>query len=199
MGAMSPLIATWEDYTGSLFTVNDLYAATPPFTGYPYPNGARNQPGKAFYTTWTPSGGSTPYWIKVRYVRYNPTATVTFTANNLPPVYYKDTTFTVVTPTSTEATMGLNGVAGILLNTTTTSANLTGNWTLIAVGGYMTGLIAAGSTAAGDLAIGNATALLTTRVANGAAAPVQKPIYLATSGVASSVCNGMIVCEDYCG
>src|SRR5271156_4693431 len=192
MGSMSPLIATFEDYTGSIFTVNDAYVTTPPFgASYLYPNGARNQPGRAFYTTWTPTGSSTAYWIKLRYVRYNPTAAVTFTSGNLPPVYYKDTTFQVVTPTSTEATMGINGVAGILLNTTTTSANLTGNWTLVAVAGYMTSMISITSVAAGDIVIGSGTAQVVVRVASGAAGPVQKPIYLATTGIASSVSNGI--------
>jgi hypothetical protein len=196
---MSPLVPTYEDYTGSIFTVNDAYQVNPPFTGNIYiPNGARMQPGRGFYATWSPTGSTTAYWVKLRYVRYNPTATVSFTSGQLPPVYWKDTTFTVVTPTSSEGTLGLNGVAGILLNVTTTSANLTGNWTLICVGGYMTNLISAASMAAGDLAYGNATALTVTRVASGAAAPIQKTLYIATSAIASSVSNGIVCCEDYC-
>lgn len=199
MGSMSPLVPTYEDYTGSLFTVNDAYVTTPPYgTSYLYPNGARQQIGRGFYATWIPTGTSTSYWLKCRYVRYSPTAAVTFTSGNLPPVYWKDNTFTIVTPTSSEGTLGLNGIAGILLNTTTTSANLTGNWTLIAVGGYMTSMISAASMAAGDLAYGNATALTVTRVASGAAAPIQKTLYIATTAIASSVSNGIICCEDYC-
>lgn len=199
MGSMSPLVPTYEDYTGSLFTVNDAFVTTPPFgTTYLYPNGARMQPGRAFYATWIPSGTSNSYWVKCRYVQYNPTAAVTFTSGNLPPVYWKDNTFTIVTPTSSEGTLGLNGIAGVLLNTTTTSANLTKNWTLICVGGYMTSMISAASMAAGDLAYGNATAQTVTRVASGAAAPIQKTLYIATTAIASSVSNGIICCEDVC-
>lgn len=198
MGSMWPLNPIFEDYTGSIFTVNDVFAATPPFSGYPYPNGARNQPGRAFYTTYVPTGSTTPYWIKCRYVRYNPTAAVTFTANQLPPVYWKDNTLTVVTPTSSEGTMGLDGVAGVLLNTTTTSANLTGNWTLIAVGGYMINLLSAASVAAGDFLFGNATALTVTRLAQSVTAGTgiaTKLLYQAATAIASSVSSGIILLE----
>jgi hypothetical protein len=197
MGSMSPLVPTFEDYTGSLFTVNDAYVTTPPFTGtYLPPNGQRNQPGRAFYSTWTPTGGTTPYWIKLRYVRYSPTAAVTFTSGSLPPVYWKDSTLTVVTPTATEGSaFGINGVAGILLNTTTTSANLTGNWTLIAVAGYMTSMISATSVAVGNMVIGSTTAQTVTLVTANTA-PTNRPIYMALSAVASGLSNGMICCED---
>lgn len=199
MGSMSPLVPTYEDYTGSLFTVNDAYVTTPPFgSTYLYPNGARQQPGRAFYATWTPTGSTTAYWLKCRYVRYSPTAAVTFTSGNLPPVYWKDTTFTVITPTATEGTdYGINGVAGILLNTTTTSANLTGNWTLVAVAGYMTSMISATSVIIGSIVLGNATAQTVTLMAANTA-PTNKPLYMATTAIASSVSNGMIMCEDVC-
>lgn len=198
MGVLSPLTLTFEDYTGSIFTVNDVYSATPPFTGpYLYPNGARNQPGIARYQSYTPSGGVTPYWVKLRYVRYSPTAAVTFTSGNLIPVYWKDLTFTVVTPTSSESPLGLNGLAGVLLNTTTTSANLTGNWTMIAVAGYLTGIVSAASTAIGDVLIGNATAQTVTRVAQGTT-PTQKVLYMAGTAIASGVSAGMVMCEDVC-
>lgn len=199
MGSMWPLNPIFEDYTGSIFTVNDLYQANPPFSGYPYPNGARNQPGVARYNTFVPTGSTTPYWVKLRYVRYNPTALVTFTANQLPPVYWKDNTFTVVTPTASEGTMGVNGIAGVLLNTTTTSANLTGNWTLIAVGGYMTNLISAASVAAGDLVFGNASALTVTRLAQSVTAGTgiaTRLLYQAATAIASSVSNGIILLES---
>jgi len=195
MGSMSPLVPTYEMYTGNPFTVNDVYSATPPFTGYPYPNGARLQPGRAVYYTYQASSVSQPYWMKLRYVRYNPTAAVTFTTGQLPPVYWKDNTFTVVTPTETEGLLGLNGIAGALLNVTTTSANLTGNWTFICVAGYCANLISAASMAAGDQAIGNATALTVTRVASGVA-PVQKIYYMALTAIASSVSIGQIQVED---
>lgn len=203
MGSMSPLIPTYEDYTGSLFTVNDAYVTTPPFgSSYLLPNGQRMQIGRAFYATWSPTGSTTAYWLKLRYVRYSPTAAVTFTSGNLPPVYWKDATFTVVTPTSTEGTQGLNGIAGILLNTTTTSANLTGNWTLIAVGGYMTSMISITSVVAGDYVYGSATAQTVARLAQSATPGtgiVTKLLYRATTAIASSVSNGVIVCEDMSG
>jgi hypothetical protein len=200
MGSMSPLVPTYEDYTGSLFTVNDAYVTTPPYgTTYLYPNGARQQPGRAFYATWTPTGSSTAYWLKCRYVQYNPTAAVTFTSGSLPPVYWKDTTFTVVTPTATEGTAyNQNGVAGILLNTTTTSANLSKNWTLIAVAGYMTSMISASAVAVGDMLIGSTSAQTVVRVAQGTSPTGYKVIYMATSAVASSLSNGIIMCEDIC-
>jgi hypothetical protein len=196
MGTMSPLIPTFEDYTGSIFTVNDAYSVTPPFTGsYIYPNGARNQPGRAFYTTYNPTGSSTPYWVKLRYVRYSPTAAVTFTAGSLPAVFWKDNTFTTVTPTSSEGTLGLNGVCGILLNTTTTSANLTGNWTLICVAGYLTGMLSVATTVAGSIVIGAAVAQ-TVGVSLVGTAPPNKPLYIATTAIASGLSNGIVCCED---
>jgi len=193
---MSPLVPTYELYTGNPFTVNDLYQATPPFSGYPYPNGARMTPGRAIYYTYQPTSIVQAYPMKLRYVRYNPTAAVTFTAGQLPPVYWKDNTFTVVTPTASEGLLGLNGIAGALLNVTTTSANLTGNWTVICVAGFVANLISAASMAAGDIAYGNATALTVTRVASGAAAPIQKVFYMALTAIASSVSNGLVQVED---
>jgi len=192
MGSMSPLVPTYEVYTGNPFTVNDAYSATPPYTGYPYPNGARMQPGRAVYYTYQASSASTPYWVKLRYVRYNPTASVTFTANQLAPVYWIDINFQSVSGTSSEGAFGLNGIAGALLNTSVTA----GNWCFIMVGGYCPNLISATSMAAGDLAYGNATAKTVTRVASGAAAPIQKVFYMALAAISSSVNAGLIMCED---
>jgi hypothetical protein len=144
------------------------------------------------YYTYQASSASTPYWVKLRYVRYNPTASVTFTANQLAPVYWIDINFQSVSGTSSEGAFGLNGIAGALLNTSVTA----GNWCFIMVGGYCPNLISATSMAAGDLAYGNATAKTVTRVASGAAAPIQKVFYMALAAISSSVNAGLIMCED---
>jgi hypothetical protein len=192
MGAMAPFVPTYELFTGNPLTVDDAYNATPPFTGYPYPNGARIQPGRAFYYSLAQASGGNYWWQKFRYVRYNPTAAVILVAGQFPPVYWKDNTFTVVTPTASEGLLGLNGIAGALVNMSVAA----GDWTLIQVAGYSPTLISATSMAAGDIAYGNATALTVTRVASGAAAPIQKTFYIALTGIASSVSTGLITCED---
>jgi hypothetical protein len=192
MGALSPLVPTYELYTGNPLTVDDAYVATPPFSGYPYPNGARMQPGRAIYYTLLTSAG-TYYWQKYRYVRYNPTAAVTLVANQIPPVYWKDNTFTVVTPTASEGLLGLNGIAGALVNTSLVA----GDWGLIQVAGYCPNLISAGSMVAGDIAYGNATALTVTRIAQALTTFIaQKYFYTALTAIASSVSIGLICCED---
>jgi len=193
MGALAPFIPTYELFTGNPFTVDDAYSATPPFSGYPYPNGARMQPGRAIYYTY--QVGANLYWQKYRYVRYNPTAAVSLTANQIPPVYWKDNTFTVVTPTASEGLLGLNGIAGALVNTSLTA----GDWCLILVAGYCPNLISAASVVAGDMLFGNATALTVTRLAQSATpgtGQVEKMYYMALTAIASSVSIGQVVCED---
>jgi hypothetical protein len=190
MGALAPFVPTYELFTGNPLTIDDAYQATPPFSGYPFPNGARMQPGRAIY--YTVLIGANYYWQKFRYVRYNPTATVVLVTGQVPPVYWKDNTFTVVTPTESEGLLGINGIAGALPNT----ALVAGDWTLIQVAGYAPNLISASAMAAGDLAYGNATALTVTRVAQGAAAAIQKVFYMALTAIASSVSIGQIQVED---
>jgi hypothetical protein len=149
------------------------------------------QPGRAIY--YTLQVGANYYWQKFRYVRYNPTAAVTLVANQIPPVYWKDNTFTVVTPTSSEGLLGLNGIAGALVNTSLVA----GDWGLIQVAGYQTNLISAASMAAGDIAYGNATALTVTRIAQALTTFIaQKYYYTALTAIASSVSTGLICCED---
>jgi len=191
MGALAPFVSTYEIFTGNPLTVNDAFVTTPPFAGSNlFPNGARMQPGRAIY--YSLASGANFLWQKFRYVRYNPTAAATLVAGQFPPVYWKDNTFTVVTPTASEGLLGLNGIAGALVNMTVTA----GNWCFVQVAGYSPTLISAASVAAGDILYGHATAQTVTRVASGAAAPIQKVFYLALTAIASSVSTGLIMVED---
>jgi hypothetical protein len=194
MGALFSFNPIYELFTGNPLTIDDAYQATPPFSGYPYPNGARMQPGRAVY--YTLISGANYYWQKFRYVRYNPTAAVSLVTGQLPPVYWKDNTFTVVTPTSSEGLLGLNGIAGALLNMSVVS----GDWTLVQVAGYEPNLISAASVVAGDWLYGNATAQTVTRIAQGAATYAvgnsEKMYYLALTAISSSVSTGQILVED---
>jgi hypothetical protein len=179
---------TAEVFTGNPATVNDLYNATPPFTGYPYPNGARNVPGRSVYMY---TGTTLNTYCCYRYVRYNPTATVTLVAGQLPPVYWVDVAQTTVSPTASEGIAGVNGIAGVLLNMKVTA----GNWTYIQVSGYLVGMISNTGCVAGSVATGNATALTVTITAAGTAPPA-RPLYIATSSIVSSVCNGIVTVEN---
>lgn len=182
---------TAEIFTGNPATVGDVYLASPPFVGYPWPNGARNAPGRPTY--WQASLTSTVG--KYRYVLYNPTAAVTITAGG--PVYWKDATFTVVTPTASEGPAGMNGIAGAVLNANLASGAGAQVWCWIQVAGYNASLLSAASVAAGDILFGNATAMTVTRAINGAAAPIQKPFYTAWTAVSGGLSAGQITCEDF--
>jgi len=148
--------------TPNYANVNDAYEATT-VAGYPFPNGAFNPPGLAFY--WSDPNGRP---IVLKYVRYNPTAHVALSASNVPGVvYWKDETKTVVTPTFSESVLDVTGCeAGILLNASVTD----GNWTIIQCEGFLASCNVPASTAKGDALIGGAaTALVLARVAAGTA------------------------------
>lgn len=138
-------LQTLQITTGNVLTVNDSFNAAL------YNNNAKNPLGQvAYISDGTVSGRR---W-RVRYVRMNAT-----TFNPTPvvgPVYWKDNTFQVVTTLASEAPMGVNGVAGILLNPNVTN----GNFCFVLTSGFL-GAANLGasipvpvSTAAGDLLIG---------------------------------------------
>lgn len=110
----------------------------------------------------------------VKYVRYNPTTTQALLGGPAL-VYWKDETFTTVTPTLSEAFTTLsNAVAGWLLpNTGTTpgltAATLNGNFCFIRVGGFLAGASVISTTVAGDALIGATGSFTTARIANHAA------------------------------
>lgn len=124
----------------------------------------------------------------LKYVYYNPTASVTPVAAPAP-VYWKDETFTTVTPTSTEAmngagtsiTIANNFIAGWLLpNTTsitglvavgtaTAPSGLNGSDVWIQIGGFLAGAWVPTGTAAGDTLQGTVTPFLAAHTGAGAA------------------------------
>lgn len=178
MAQFGASIQTAQVTTGSFYTTVDPYVSG--FAGYPTNPGNKSIPGAAYYdSTGTFSGvtSSNPFGnefgppLKVRYVRYQSTSNPALTGATAPfPVYWIDTTYTTVTPVSSESvTGGLNAVAGVCLvnttslsglvntNPTTGQTQLNGNFIWIAVGGYVPGAIGATSTAADDAVIGSAT------------------------------------------
>lgn len=103
-------------------------------------------------------GGLNPIY---KYVRYNPTTSQTIQAGPAL-VYWKDETFTTVTPLAAEAfntATSINSIAGWLLyNTTTTpgatAAQINGNGCWIQVGGFLAAaFLGTGSTAAANVPI----------------------------------------------
>lgn len=110
-------------------------------------NGASQLIGSLYQAPLVPTsslvagGGLNAYF---KYVRYNPTTSQTIQAGPAL-VYWKDETFTTVTPLAAEAyntANSVNSIAGWLLYNTTsvpgaTAAAINGNFAWIAVGGFV--------------------------------------------------------------
>lgn len=179
-----PFIPTPEIFTGNVLTINDPYNANNPN------NGARMLLGTRFYQV-----DSSGRLLKYRYVRYNPTAAVTLTANTNVPgvVYWKDNTFGVVTPTASEGiTTKINQVAGYLLNPSVTA----GNYTLIQVAGYLANAVVAASTAIDDVQVGLITTpLITGRVASGVAL-TSRAVAVALAAISTNQAPVLVCIED---
>ena len=176
-------LPTAEIFTGNPATVNDAYDTTKAN------NGARIAPGTAVYIidAAATSTGGVQKW---RYVRVNTTVAATFVVG---PVYWKDNTYTVVTQKDTEALMGLNGCAGLMVNVNLTN----GNFTFILVNGHYSAVPAPGSTAVGDCIIPATGTQLTARVAQGTA-PTNTVLALAETAVSGGK-SDMRVCVEDCG
>jgi hypothetical protein len=144
-----PYLIQPEISTGNVATVNDPYSTTISAAN-PYGNGAKNAPGAAFYLA--DSGGRV---AKYRYVRLYPGTPPG--AYIVGPVYWKDNTFTIVTTTlSNSLTAEASSFAGILLRAEATPANMTGNWVVILVRGFLAALVVTASPTAGDEVYGTA-------------------------------------------
>jgi hypothetical protein len=159
-------------------------------------NGASQLLGSLYFQPLTPTGqasngGGSNQILK--YVRYNPTTSVAIQAGPAL-VYWKDETFTTVTPTLSEALgASQNSVAGWLLyNTTTlstaTAAQINGNFAWILVGGFNPGAVAPASTAIGDVVIGATGSFTGARVAAGTA-PGYRIAGYALTAVASGLAD----------
>lgn len=171
-------LPTAEIFTGNPATVNDAYDTTK------LNNGARIAPGTAIYTVDSTTGGV----LKWRYVRLNTTVDA---AKVYGPVYWKDNTYQVVTQKDTEALMGLNGIAGVLVNTNATN----GSFVFICVSGHLAAMPIAASTAAGDSIIGATGTQLTARVAKGTA-PTNTVLAMAETAVSGGNSDVRVCCED---
>lgn len=183
---MIPHTLTTEVFTGNPATVND------PFDATKLNNGARVPLGTILMLL-----DSSGRRLKYRYVRYNPTAAVGLVANTNVPgvVYWKDNTFTVVTPTMSEGiTTTLQSVAGYLLNAAATA----GNFVFIQVGGYLKNAVVAAATAIGDSQVGSgATPLISARVA-AATAPTSKIVAgVALAAIAGAQADVLVTAEDF--
>lgn len=174
-----PFLETLEISTGNVATVNDLFDSTK------FNNGARSSPGAATYIS-----DSSGRLRKYRYVRHNPTAAVTEIVG---PVYWKDNTFTVVTPTRSESVFGdtINALAGILLNTGVTD----GNFVWIQTFGFLAAMPVPASTAASDALVTATGAQQLARVA-AATAPTGRVAAWAITAVAGGVSDVLIAVED---
>jgi len=182
--------------TGSAYTSIDLYGSSlnAQNVGANPANGAYNTPG-AIYSVQPSVGSLSTNGIGsqrfVKYVRYNPTASVAMVAGPAP-VYWKDSTYTVVTPTLSEALgANANSFAGWLLPNTTsfaglTAAQLNGNFCFIHVGGFLPACIAPAGTAIGDAIIGAAGSFTGARVAAGTA-----PTNLVAGWARSAIAGGL--------
>lgn len=174
--------------TGNTYTAIDTYNSAL------LNNGAQNVLGSVYLEPLNPArvgtaanGSGLQRYVK--YVRYNPTVSQTILTGPAP-VYWKDETFTDVTPLQSEAFYaGANSIAGWLeYNTTTlstaTAAQINGNYCFICVGGFLPGCIAAATTAVGDVMIGGTAAFTPVRIAAGAAFTA-RPIGFALTAISS--------------
>lgn len=175
----APFLETVEIFTGNVATVNDAYDTTK------FNNGARTTPGAAVYIS-----SSTGQLRKYRYVRYNPTAAVTAIVG---PVYWKDNTFTIVTPTRSESVFGdtINAIAGVLLNTSITS----GNFGYIQTFGFLAAMAVPALTAQSDALVSATGAQALARVAAGTA-PTGRVVAFAITAVSGGNSDVLIACED---
>lgn len=138
-------------------------------------NGASQILGSLYFAPLDPSHvnvGGAGLQNGFKYVRYNPTASQVIQAGPAL-VYWKDETFTTVTPLSTEAylpALQSSGIAGWLLYNTTTTPGATasvinGNLCWIQVAGFIPGAYSSAATTAGVGIYGvsaNATPWVTT-------------------------------------
>ena len=179
---VSPIasLLTGEVFTGNPKTVNDPFGAT----NFPGNNGARMALGTAIYTVDSVTGGIQ----KWRYVRLNSTTPPTLVVG---PVYWKDNTYQVVTAVSSESLMGINGVAGLLWNTSATN----GNFVFIQVLGHAAAVPAPGSTAIGDSIIAASGNQQVARVAANTA-PTNTVLALAETAVSGGKSDMRIAIED---
>jgi hypothetical protein len=180
----SPLqsLPTAEVFTGNPATVNDAYDTTK------LNNGARIALGTAIYVI-DPAATSTGGVQKWRYVRVNSTVAATFVVG---PVYWKDNTYQTVTQKTSEALMGLNGLAGLMVNVNLTN----GNFTFILVSGHYSAVpLTAGNP--GDTVIGATGTQLVTNVAANTA-PTNTVLALVETAVASGKAD-MRVCVEESG
>jgi hypothetical protein len=188
-GPTFPFQMTPEIFTGNPATVNDPYTTVPSASGI-LNNGARMTPGTRFYQT-----DSSGRLLKYRYVRYNPTAAVSLVlGTNVPGVvYWKDNTFTVVTPTASEGvTNKINQVAGYLLNANATA----GNFVCIQVAGYLASAVVAAGSAIDDLQIALATTpLITGRCASGNYISA-RPVAVTLAAIIGNTAPILICVED---
>jgi len=157
-----PYLLEPEISTGNIATVNDAYSTTKSAAN-PYGNGAKNQPGAAFY-----AADSAGRILKCRYVRLNPgTPPASYIVGV---VYWQDAARTIVTTTlSNSLTAEASSLAGVLLRADATPANMTGNWVVIVTHGFVAGVFAVALTAAGDELFGDTGNQVVNRVATGTA------------------------------
>lgn len=166
-------LQTMQVSTGNVATVNDA--------------SAQNPLGAAIYIS-----DSSGRRRKYRYVRYNPTAAVTEIVG---PVFWKDNTFTVTTPTRSEGLGGdtLNvGLAGILLNALITP----GNYGFIQVFGFLAAMPVPALTAASDALVSATGAQALARVAAGTA-PTGRVAAWAITAVSGGVSDVVVAVEDW--
>lgn len=178
MALFNGLSLTPQITTGDIATVNDARDTTKPL------NGALNPLG----SVWRGFDANGRPQV-IRYVRYNPTAGIT---DAVGPVFWKDNTFTVVTPTLSECvTAAANSAAGLLLNASVTD----GNFIFILTYGYAAAVLVPASTVKDDSLVGGASQAFV-RVAS-ATAPTYKPMAIALTDRASNASDILMICDSF--
>lgn len=157
-------------------------------------NGALQPLGSIYQTPLNPNQlptakglGSNRY---LKYVRYNPTVSQVL-KNGPMLVYWKDETMTTVTPLASESFMGINGVAGWLLYSTTANAaavaaDINGNFVWIQCGGFLSAAWVTAAAAAGASIYGAASTAFATGTTAANTAP---PNVVAGWAQAAAVAN----------
>jgi hypothetical protein len=171
LGPSYPKIGSANPITGqNLYTVIDTYNTALENNGALQPLGTTYEAPLNPASLTTAGIGLTAYY---KYVRYNPTTTQTIQAGPAL-LYWKDETFTTVTPLYSEAYLSAlqsSGIAGWLLYNTTSLSSaaaslINGNFCWMLIGGFLPGAyVTAGTAGQGIYGVATGAAWATTTTA----------------------------------
>jgi hypothetical protein len=139
----------------------------------------------------------------VQYLSTSATTTANLTTAGAPaPVYWTDETFTTVSGISTEAGVGLNGIAGYMMVNTVSLPNLTatlllGAQIIIQVAGLLMGAYGptAGTAGANNMIVPSAGTFTSAGVAAGTA-PGYRTLGVQLTAISSGLCDVLVTGPD---